>query len=143
MFAPWFPALLVLAQTPSHAPDRMPMDDGMRIEGVSAEYLRPPAGVSLDQFARETLNASGLVGSEGRPPSEVAAPSGYRALVIVSGDGRSAFVSYRPATHDGVCVMRASVTGTGPASRRAAEWCAARFGIELTEPLPLIANGTP
>ncbi|WP_143105794.1 hypothetical protein [Brevundimonas viscosa] len=118
-------------------PLRMPLDDGMRRESVTAEYLPTPAGVAAARFAWSTVTAEGLTNANGGPPYTDTAPSGLQLVAIISGDGRAIHAVHRPgidANH--ICVVRAAFNGAGPAAYRAKRWCAARFGIDLPEVRP-------
>ena len=115
----------------------MPIDDGMRQESVTAEYLSAPAGTEVGKFARDTVIDEGLSQWNGSPPTEMLAASGYRLLAVVAGDGSAVTVTYRPETNaNHICVVRAAFNGTGHAAYRASRWCAARFGIDLPQAPP-------
>ena len=134
-------ALLVTGALSAHAPDSMPVDEGMAAEGVTAQYLTVPAGVGIADFASRLAAADGLRQWNGGPPISMTAPSGYRLIKIVSGDGRAVTVTYRPSVNENhVCLINDRYNGTGPAAYRASRWCAARFGIDLREtpPPPII-----
>lgn len=134
MLAAWIVSLSLVGQTAPTDPLRMPSDDQMRQENVTAEYLSAPFGIDVEKFAHETVVLGGLVQWDGGPPTSMTVSSGYRLFAIGTGDGRSVIAIFRPETNPrDICVVRAAANGSGPAAYRANRWCAAKFGITLPE----------
>lgn len=136
-------AAALLPQAAEAGSSRMPSDEALAREGVTAEYFSGAADADADELAREFLSASGVVGRNGAAPYAARTAAGYNILAIAGGDGRYALAMYRPETHGGdICLIRG--LDFGPAGYRARRWCAARFGIDLPEtPTPPVRIASP
>jgi hypothetical protein len=109
-------------------------------EGIDAQAITIPKGVSAEIFAEQVVLAEHLKSWDDGPMTENKRPEplGYRS--IHESNGRSIVVYYSREANDPkvVCRLRTKgATGLSAARYRALRWCAGQVGVEL--PTSLVA----
>ena len=129
-------ALLVLAASTAHAAER-PSPNMMRGDGVVADIVAVPEGMSVEALASQLIEAENLEPWSRRPTSE---EHGLTVSSLWGNDGRVVAVYWRilspESTSTRVCRIRAEATSSSAVRHRALQWCGSVFGIRVPEPPP-------
>jgi len=136
--------ILFLAQSAELAVLRVLEGSDLSSEGIDAQVISLPRGVSAESFAEHVVQAEHLKawGDGSIRQNETPGPLGYRALS--EGSGRSIVVYYSreekgPSV---VCRLRTKgARGLSAARYRALRWCAGQVGVELPASPPPPVGG--